>query len=166
MTRFGRYLRYKLLVPVFRSRNPPEVTARGVANGVFWGLTPSLGLQTAAIAATWIVGQRVFRRDSSLLQALIWAWVMNPITVVPLYYTFYVTGLWLMGTSGAIGGYGSFVRMWEQTELLSWGQRAITLARMIGVPTVIGCLPYASVGSAISYAWTVRVVNRRREKIS
>lgn len=162
LQRAQRFIRYKLIVPVFRSRKPPEVTARGVSNGVFWGLTPTLGFQTFAIVGTWVAGRRILGKDSSLLQGLIWAWVMNPITIVPMYYTFYVTGLWLTGTSGPIGGYDTFVRMWEETQNLSWTQSAITLARRIGVPTVIGCIPYAVLGSWISYRWALKVVERRR----
>ena len=56
-----RGLRYRLVIPVFRTTRSPEFTARGVANGVFWGLTPTVGLQTLTIAAVWFVGRTVFR---------------------------------------------------------------------------------------------------------
>ena len=57
-----RGLRYRLVIPVFRSPHSPEYTARGVANGVFWGLTPTVGLQTIEIVATWLIAQRVRAR--------------------------------------------------------------------------------------------------------
>ena len=88
-----RGLRYRLVIPVFRSTHSAEYTARGVANGVFWGLTPTVGLQTLEITAVWFVGKTLFERNSSLLQAYIWVWVNNPLTMVPMYYAFYVTGL-------------------------------------------------------------------------
>ena len=159
-----RYCRYHLVVPVFRSPHPPEYTARGVANGVFWGLTPSVGLQTIEIALTWFIGRRVFKRDSSLLQALIWVWVNNPITMIPLYYAFYVTGLWLMGNAGLATGYEAFVAIFNSDGGTSWIDRTMTAARAVGVPTVIGCIPYAAAGSGFSYRWAARVVRSRRAR--
>ena len=81
-----------MIIPVFRSPHSPEFTARGVANGVFWAFTPTIGLQTAEILATWFVGKRILHKDSSLVQAMVWVWINNPLTMVPMYYTFYVTG--------------------------------------------------------------------------
>ena len=52
-----RMVRYRLVIPVFRSAQSPEFTARGVANGVFWGLTPTVGLQTLEILGTWFVAR-------------------------------------------------------------------------------------------------------------
>jgi uncharacterized protein len=160
-----RALRYRLVIPVFRSRHPPEYTARGVANGVFWGLTPSVGVQTIEIVGTWLVGRSLFRKDSSLLQALIWVWVNNPITMIPMYYAFYLTGLWLMGKSGSVEGYDSFVALWDANIVDSWAERVSGIARSIGAPMMIGSLPYAAVGSALSYHWAARVVRRRQERV-
>ena len=131
---------------------------------MFWGLTPSVGIQTIEILATWLVG-RLVGKDSSLLQALIWVWVNNPITMIPMYYAFYLTGLWLMGKSDSVEGYDSFVALWDANSVSTWRDRVITIARAIGAPMVIGSLPYAAAGSALSYRWAVRVVRRRQEKL-
>jgi uncharacterized protein (DUF2062 family) len=160
-----RVLRYRLVIPVFRSRHTPEYTARGVANGVFWGLTPSVGVQTIEILGTWLIGRSLFGKDSSLLQALIWVWVNNPVTMIPMYYVFYLTGLWLLGKSGSVEGYDSFVALWDANSTTSWVDRVTALARSIGAPMALGSLPYAAVGSALSYRWAVRVVRRRQEKV-
>jgi uncharacterized protein (DUF2062 family) len=137
---------------VFRSPHSPAHTARGVANGVFWGLTPTIGLQTVAILATWFVSRRVLDRDSSLLQAMIWVWVNNPLTMIPMYYGFYVTGLYLTGTPGAVIDYRSF------------SVTGLSLTT-VGVPMLVGCLPYAVLGSFVSYRWALRVVMRRRARL-
>ena len=136
-----------------RSRHSAAHTARGVANGVFWGLTPTIGLQTLEILATWFLARRVFAKDSSLLQAMVWAWVNNPVTVVPLYYIFYVTGLTLTGQRGVAVDYESF----DITGLSMTS---------VGVPLLIGSLPYAVAGSALSYAWAIWIVNRRRARLA
>ena len=164
IARVRRWLRFRLVIPVFRSQHSPEFTARGVANGVFWGLTPTVGLQTIEIVATWFVGKKLLRADSSLVQALIWVWVNNPLTMVPMYYGFYVTGLWLTGRSGTATGYGAFLDMWTRADL-GWLERMTTTAAAVAVPTAIGCLPYAVAGSAGSYWWAVRVVRRRRHRL-
>ncbi len=158
-------MRFRLVVPVFRSGRSAEYTARGVANGVFWGLTPTIGLQTFEIVATWLVARKVFRKDSSLLQANLWVWINNPLTMIPMYYAFYVTGLWLIGQSGPTGGYRIFVELWTSNAEAGWLARGAGILRAIGVPLVIGCLPYASVASALSYRWALGVVRRRRQKI-
>jgi uncharacterized protein (DUF2062 family) len=142
-----------LNVPVFRSPHSAAHTARGVANGVFWGLTPTIGLQTIAILATWFVGRRVLQKDSSLLQAMVWVWVNNPVTVLPMYYAFYVTGLWMIGQRGAAVNYDEFT-----ITGLSF--------TTVGVPLLVGCLPYAVLGSALAYYWALRVVLRRRARLA
>jgi uncharacterized protein (DUF2062 family) len=163
---FRRYCRYRLVIPVFRSADAAEYTARGVANGVFWGLTPSVGLQTIAIGLTWWIGRKAFKRDSSLLQGLIWVWVNNPLTMVPLYYAFYVTGLWLMGDAGLASGYDTFVALLDGDGERGWVERTGTLARTVGAPMAIGCLPYALVGAGVSYRWAERVIGARRRRIT
>lgn len=164
--RLQRLIRYKLIIPVFRSPHPPEYTARGVANGVFWGVTPFLGLQTLFMLGTWTVMKRAFGKDSSLLQALIWAWVNNPITMVPMYYVFYVTGLWLTGTSGSLGGYDAFVALWERSaDTPGFLARVALLARQIGVALTIGCIPFALVLSWIAYSWALAATRARQRRI-
>jgi uncharacterized protein (DUF2062 family) len=141
---------------------------------VFWGLTPTVGLQTIEILVTWWIARRVFRRDSSLLQALVWVWVNNPLTMIPLYYVWYLTGLWLMGDAGQAAGYNAFVASWDSAVASSpatppgsgWLARAFTMARAVGAATVIGCIPYAILGAAVSYHWAARVVGARRQRLA
>jgi uncharacterized protein len=154
-----------LIVPIFRSPHSAQHTARGVANGIFWGLTPTPGLQTIEIVATWFVAKKFLNRDSSLVQALVWVWVNNPLTMVPMYYGFYITGLWLTGTLSEAAGYASFTALFNAPDL-SWLSRAANFARAVGVPALIGCVPYACLGSALSYRWANAVVDRRRHRLA
>ena len=59
LVRFGRWLRYRFVVPVKRSRHPPQYTARGVAVGLFWAMTPTVGIQMMFVLANWLVVRRV-----------------------------------------------------------------------------------------------------------
>jgi uncharacterized protein (DUF2062 family) len=152
-----------VIVPLFRSPHSPEHTARGVANGVFWGLTPTIGLQTLGITFTWLVIRKLFRKDSSLLQAFIWVWVNNPLTVVPMYYVFYVTGLWLTGEGDQAAGYETFATLLEPGDG-PWLTKITTLMTAIGVPLLVGSVPYAILGAVVSYAWAMALVLRRRAR--
>ena len=156
-----------MLIPLFRSPHPPEYTARGVAIGVFWGVTPLLGLQTLLMIGTWQVLKRVFGKDASLIQALAWAWINNPLTMIPMYYAFYLTGLWLVGSAAPLGGYDAFRSLWDASSreptLLA---RIALLASQIGVALMVGCVPYALLGSWAAYAWALRIVRARRLRIS
>jgi uncharacterized protein len=152
-----------LIVPVFRSPHSAEHTARGVANGVFWGLTPTIGLQTVEITATWLIARRLFAKDSSLLQAFIWVWVNNPLTVIPMYYAFYVTGLWLTGQRDQSRGYAAFEDLLASGEE-PWLTRVSTLMAAVGVPLLIGSVPYATLGAVASYTWAKAIVMRRRDR--
>jgi len=122
-------------------------------------LTPTLGLQILGIGATWFVGKRL-RMDSSLVQALIWVWVNNPITMIPMYYLFYLTGLWLTGGSPDATGYDTFFSLFNRSDL-DWTARAMTAARAVGLPMLLGSLPYATIGGILSYGAAVRVLRRR-----
>lgn len=124
-----------------------------MASGVFWGLTPTVGLQTIEILATWGFLKHVVRKDSSLVQAMLWVWVNNPLTMAPFYYAFYVTGLFLTGRRGVAVDYQSFTIS------------GLTLGN-VGVPLLVGCLPYATAGSALAYCWAIRVVARRRRRLA
>jgi uncharacterized protein (DUF2062 family) len=163
----ARFLKFRLLVPLLRSPHPPEFTARGVGIGVFWGLTPTLGLQTMEILATWYFFKRVLRRDASLLQALVWVWVNNPLTMVPMFYAFYVTGLLLTGDPGTVAAYDAFVAQWNAPDPSArFVDRTIALVTALGVPTLLGSLPWAALGAWVSYRWTLRLVARRRLRIA
>jgi uncharacterized protein (DUF2062 family) len=167
IARLRRLARYKFLIPVYRSPHPPEYTARGVAIGVFWGVTPFMGLQTILMIGTWQVLRRAFHKDASLLQALIWAWVNNPITMIPMYYVFYLSGLWLTQTPGSIGGYDAFVALWDQGQHeATFLARAVLIAERIGVALTVGSLPFAFLGSWIGYRWALHVTRARRRRLA
>ncbi len=160
-----RTLRYRLVIPVMRSAHTPEYTARGVAIGVLWGLTPLLGLQTLLMAASCQISKRVFHKDASLVQAFIWSFVNNPATILPMYYAFYVTGLWLSGSSRSFG-YAGFVDLWERAAAEpTFVARVSMLAEQSGLALLIGCIPYALVASALAYRWALAIARARQQRV-
>jgi uncharacterized protein len=162
-----RLIRYRLVIPVYRSPHPPAYTARGVAIGVFWGVTPFMGLQTVLMLTTWQVLKRVFAKDSSIVQALIWAWVNNPITMLPMYYLFYVSGAWLLGSSHTLAGYDAFVALWDRSQHEpTFVARLLMIARDVGLALTVGCVPYAIVFSWLAYRWAFAITVARRRRIA
>ena len=64
--------------------------ARGVSLGLFVGLTPTVGIQTAMMVA----GSLMFR--ANFPAAFIVSFVSNPVTMAPLYYGWHELGIWMM----------------------------------------------------------------------
>ncbi|MDP1570152.1 MAG: DUF2062 domain-containing protein [Vicinamibacterales bacterium] len=166
LTALARVIRYRLIIPLFRSPHPPEFTARGVAVGVFWGLTPLVGAQSFVIAGLWMVARRI-GWEFSLLQGLAWTWISNVFTMLPLYYLFYLTGMLMLGDADQAAGYRAFLALWQRaTEAADHGflTRVMLSVRVLGVPALLGCLPWAVAGAWVSYAWSYRIAERRQRK--
>ncbi|MEQ9363243.1 MAG: DUF2062 domain-containing protein, partial [Leptospirales bacterium] len=69
------------------------------AVGLFWALTPLVGVQMLLVTANWAVF-RVFRLHFHLVIGVAWVWLSNPFTMVPLYYSFYITGYYFFSLLG------------------------------------------------------------------
>ncbi len=65
--------------------------ARGVAVGLFIGLTPTVGVQTLLM-----LGAAVMLR-ANFPAAFIASWINNPFTFAPIYLGFYQLGDWVLG---------------------------------------------------------------------
>lgn len=170
--RFKRLLRYRLVIPLKRSRHPPEYTARGVAVGTFWALTPTVGIQMAVVLIHWWVSRRFFRQDFSVVNAMAWTWITNVFTLLPFYYLFYVTGQFMLGAEKRTG-YSGFVQLWKSTvhsavasdvplaELVqTWG--ALVFKDWFAAMSV-GSLPYAILGAWLAWRWSLALVKAYRE---
>ncbi|MGE3275034.1 MAG: DUF2062 domain-containing protein [Vicinamibacterales bacterium] len=156
-------MRYRLIIPVFRSTHPPEYTARGVAIGIFWAIVPVVGLQTLCLLATWAILSRT-RYQASLVQALAWHWVNNFFTFVPILYLCYATGQVLMGHVTDFTGYAAFVDLVRvlRTSSGGWMGDVATAARVLGVPALVGSLPWAAGGGLAGFAWSRALVRHHR----
>lgn len=162
MARVKRLVRYRLVIPMLRSRHDPVYTARGVAMGVFWGLTPTVGFQTPLVLGAW-AGLRAVGWPSSLVQTIAWTWIDNPFTMLPLYYLCYLTGQLLLGHWGDMAGYGAFASIWSAAvdDSRPLAERVVTAVRVLGWPTLLGCLPWAVPGGLLSYRWSLRFLRGR-----
>lgn len=168
--RFGRLLRYRLIIPITRSTQPPEHSAKGVAVGLAWGLTPTIGIQMALCFFTWVITRKFFNWDFSVVIAMAWTWTTNVLTAFPCFYLFFITGQIILGRFDDLSGYDQFLTEWdahvvenqEMGYLESAWQYTILLAKGWGVPLVIGCLPWSALGGFGGYYISLRFIRRHR----
>ena len=74
--------------------DPPHRIALGVAIGVFWTLTPFLGLQMVMVlASAWLL-------RANKVVGLPLVWLSNPATFVPIFYPCYLIGRTILGWPG------------------------------------------------------------------
>ena len=168
--RIKRVVKYKLVIPIKRSKHPPEYTARGVAIGIAWALTPSIGIQMVFCFITWLVAKNIFKWDFSVLIAMAWTWTTNVVTAIPCFYLFFVTGQIILKGFEDLSGYEQFSRQWDamvrQGSEMSyfeslWTEMSIA-AEVWGVPLLIGCLPWSVFGGLAGYYLSLRFIRRHR----
>lgn len=165
-----RVSRHKLVIPLKRSPHEPEYSARGVAVGIFWALTPLVGIQMYLCFMTWLICKPFENLRHSLVISCAWTWITNVFTMLPIYYVFYVTGQIMTGHLDDISGYGAFLKAWHASfeSGQSFWQSCIDLiallAAELGIAMAIGCLPYAIVGAWVSYYLSLKYVRRRRRR--
>ena len=92
--RFGFFRQFKLnIIRLIRLRVEPDEIARGMALGLFIGMTPTFGIQMfLALIFAFILRQ-------NKIAALIGVWCTNPVTAPIIYGTEYEVGRILMGLS-------------------------------------------------------------------
>ena len=157
----------KLINPVLHSNAPVSEVSLGVAFGVFLGLTPTVGVQMYLVALVWSIYRYIFGRHFSLPVGVAMVWISNPLTMVPLYYLFLVTGYRLLETQNRISyelftEYLGHISSTEGTwEMIVAG--ASFLLVDLGWPMIIGSLVYAVPGFIISYFMTKRIVTSHRK---
>ena len=143
-----------------------------MSTGLLIGMTPTLGFHLLIVFSLWSLARSFFpQKKFSLLVAITWTCVMNPLTAAPLYYLFLVTGRLLLGSgasthaAGTVGeqlnaglapGAGWFEKAWE---FLGSGFDTYAL------PMLVGCIPWAILVAYIGYRWSLwfsRARNQRR----
>lgn len=187
--RLKRMTRYRLVTPLQRSRHPPDYVARGVSAGLFWAMTPTIGIQMPMVLAHWIAVRGIKRWDFNLIHAWAWTWVTNFATMIPVYYAFYATGQIFLGNWDDLTGYYGFLELWNQSIGVTedgfhpdgvldqlwyyvvgifeyaWNFFVVAMKNW-GLPMLVGCIPYAIVSAWLGYVWSKRiVVNHRRNML-
>lgn len=77
----------RMIKPIFEIKDSAHSIALGVAVGLWIAFTPTVGIQmTLSVIACTIL-------RANILVAVAMCWVSNPITFVPMYYSYYKLGL-------------------------------------------------------------------------
>ncbi len=167
--RLRRLWRYRLVIPLKRSRHSPEHDARGVAIGLAWALTPTNGIQLGLVAGTWLILRRWFRWDFNLVIAMAWTWATNFLTLLPCYYAFYVTGQVFLGRWEDLAGYQSFQQLLTPIYNQAGAAEAVhavidTVVWQWGLAMVLGCIPYSLLGGWLGYVFGLKIARRLRSR--
>ncbi len=173
---FRRMVHYRIMIPLKRSMHAPEYTARGVAVGLVWAFTPTIGIQMPLVFITWLISRKLFRRDFSVIIGMAWTWVTNVVTMVPIYYVFYLTGQVMIGRPGESAGYEAFVGLWDKAMGESadvddmffggfdWVWHYFTdVVGGWGLSMLVGCVPWAILIGWLGYVWSLSFVRHHRE---
>jgi uncharacterized protein (DUF2062 family) len=169
--RLGRLVRLRLMIPILRSRHPPEYTARGVFVGLLVALTPTVGAQMLIVAAIWVVAKAMGERwDFNVIVACAWTWTTNVVTVPPVYYVFLVTGRLMLGDFNALPRFDIFhsqllaVLEAHESWLSSLWHIVWRILDLWGLPMMLGSVPWAIAGAVLGYYWSLRLVRRFRRR--
>ncbi len=164
-----RGAKYRLVVPLKRSKHPPEFTARGVGVGMLLAMTPTIGIQMFMIVGVWLFLTKIVKWDFSLLAGLGWTWTSNVFTMIPLYYLFYITGQLMLGNFDDISGFEQFsqlvINISQNPHLTFWQKTTTWLVQLFegwGIPMFLGSVPWALLSSWLGYKLAYNYVVRHR----
>ena len=97
LLRVRDFISKNIVDPLSLSKNPPWFDARGVAIGLFVALGIPIGGHTATLGLLLLM----IRYNFPMAFAL--TWIVNPLTVIPIYYGYYYAGGLLLGHSTVMG---------------------------------------------------------------
>lgn len=163
----------RLVLPFLQSSAPLPQVAWGASVGTFVALTPTMGVQMWIVTILWVVSRYLLRLRFNLPVAMSLVWISNPVTFIPLYYLFLVTGDWALRLQGVatlpvgFAGFRDALQALERGAELSFLEKLweglVLLIMEFGWPLLVGSLLWASAMAAASYPFTVFVLRRYRE---
>ena len=167
MSRLFKYLLYKKLIrPITRSEGSIRQVSWGVGIGVFFALTPTVGIQMYAVALIWALCRYIHNTHFNLPVAIAMVWISNPLTMIPLYYLFLVSGYAFLETQEKLSfalfekELSSFSQMESAWDSIVEATRFLIID--LGWPMVVGSLFFAIPGAILSYWITAYLLKRYR----
>ncbi|AJF06268.1 DUF2062 domain-containing protein [Geoalkalibacter subterraneus] len=139
--RWSLIRQFKLnLIRLVRLRATPDEIAKGIALGVFIGMTPTFGIQM------FIALLLAFLLRENKIAALVGVWVTNPVTAPVIYTLEYEIGRLLLGLE----------RSGIPRELSS--EALIGLGWDVLWPICVGSVILGTLCSSLAYALTLRLI--------
>ncbi|WP_085906302.1 DUF2062 domain-containing protein [Kiloniella majae] len=171
-----RLLYFRLVIPVLRSVDQPEIVARGVMMGLALGMTPTVGIQLYSVFIVWWLCRYVIKWQFSLIIAMAWSWLSNPITMIPLYYLYYITGRLMLLDFDGEQDFESFSRMMGEHLTLDGGiwetivEVTHFMLEQVGTSILIGFIPYSiglgALGYWLSFKLATRYAEARKKRLA
>ncbi len=162
----------KLIRQLRESHAPVEQLSFATAVGVFWALTPLVGIQMMLVTLTWVFFRSI-QVKFNLPIAVAWVWLTNPFTMPFFYYAFYMSGYYLFSifdNNTILISFSLFRMTLEQSNnmnlmdgLLHWIR---FLINDLGWPMLAGATLMGIPSAIISYPISLRMINNHREKIA
>jgi len=159
-----------LFLPFRESEASSGELALGTAIGMFWALTPLVGIQMWLVSINWFFF-RSLKIRFNLAVGLALVWITNPVTMPVFYYTFYLCGYWLFSSLGAdvhFVNYDLFkdtlsrandMDLWH--GLFLWGKFMVI---ELGWPMLIGSFTIGLPTAVLSYPAVTFLIKRYRKK--
>ena len=163
----------KRIITHFRDSHAPiEEICMAATVGMFWALTPLVGIQMYLVTITWLLF-KLLRVQFNLPIGLALVWITNPVTMPVFYYSFYFCGVFLFNLAGAENsiitfdyfsqtiGKANAMGAWD--GLIFWGK---FMLYELGWPMLIGGFALGLPVSLVSYPLTRYWVNGYRKKLA
>ncbi len=116
-----------------------RAVARGIAVGLFVGLTPTVGIQTVLMIGACLLLRANFPA------AFVISWISNPLTVGPLYVAYSIIGETLLGSWLTFAIFSLFELTWTVAS-------AVMEVAYVGLGSLLVAVPAALAGYLISLA--------------
>jgi len=172
---FGKLYRKiyaNLIHPVINSVAPVQQVSWGVAVGMFVGLTPTMGVQMYIVMMIWFFARYVLRIRFNLPVGAALVWITNPVTVIPIYYMFLVTGYPVLDMLGLRNGdaltYEIFASRLQfimdsggTGQVIEQGTQFLLVE--LGWPMLVGGFVYAMPVAIFSYFFTMKWLTEYRK---
>ena len=168
------YIRNKVDAHLFKpfrdSEASSEELALGTAIGLFWALTPLVGIQMWLVSINWFFFRRIKIRFN-LAIALALVWITNPFTMPFFYYAFYIFGFEIFGALGAevhLVNFTLFKDVLDKANQLDLWQGLFVWGKFmvieLGWPMLFGSFAMGLPIAILSYPSVIFLIRRYRKK--
>lgn len=156
-----RTVRERLIQPLARAQGSPSSIARGSALGTWVAFTPTVGFQMFLVTVLALP----LRANIPISIALVW--VSNPVTVIPMYYSYYWLGTVVLGMETL--GYRAIGASFTEAIVAMGSQEVLRGLGVLGAevlwPLAVGSVIIATVLAIPAYQVGLRLAARRRARM-
>lgn len=163
-----------LVRPFIESSAPISHISRGAAIGMLVAMTPTVGIQMYIVAVIWFILRALIRFHFNLPIAVALVWITNPVTVIPIYYLFLITGNLMLGFDLSLGmdfeAFGQTFSQAKDDPAMGMGEALLGSFTLLfwkfGWPMVVGSLAWAVPLALLAYPVTTLAMLKYRNLIA